>query len=61
METKVITPKEATEKAKKIVEKDFHDPEVSHQELDGLLCEVLESAGYGELVEVFRESAKWYA
>lgn len=37
------------------------DPEYVHGEMDDLLCEVLESLGYGEGVEIFRNTYKWYA
>ena len=45
----------------KTVEDGPGDSETFHKVADGLLCEVLESLGYGEGVEVFREMTKWYA
>lgn len=37
------------------------DIEEEHSKADGLMCEVLESLGYGEGVEVFVNARKWYA
>jgi hypothetical protein len=37
------------------------DVEGRHIRLDELLCEALEEHGEEELVEVFRDTGKWYA
>lgn len=39
----------------------FADAETSHMEADDLMCELLETLGYDEGVEVFREAHKYYA
>lgn len=37
------------------------DIEMSHSDGDDLMCELLDSLGYGEGVQIFRDSPKWYA
>ena len=37
------------------------DEEIAHVQMDGLMCELLKILGYGEAVEVFDETPKWYA
>lgn len=37
------------------------DTEEAHLKMDELMCELLESFGYGLAVELFREIDKWYA
>lgn len=37
------------------------DEEISHKEADELLCEALQSLGYGDGVEIFEDLPKWYA
>lgn len=38
-----------------------HDPEIAHIKADELLCEVLESLGYGRGLRVYATMKKWYA
>jgi len=45
----------------KMAEFDNYDEEVSHMKADDLMCEVLESLGYKEGIEIFNNMAKWYA
>lgn len=40
---------------------DNDDTEDAHSDADNLLCELLEKLGYAQLVEKYREVAKWYA
>lgn len=49
------------EKAKEIVDIIGRDTEAVHVELDDLLCDVLVSEGYEDLVEFFKSIGKWYA
>lgn len=37
------------------------DRELSHIEMDELMCKVLIELGYEEGVEIFRSTDKWYA
>jgi len=38
-----------------------NDEETDHKKADMLMCEVLESLGYGEGVEIFKNMPKYYA
>lgn len=37
------------------------DTEYAHNRADGLLCELLECLGYGEIVDLYSDVDKWYA
>jgi hypothetical protein len=37
------------------------DTETAHMRADDLMCELLESLGYGDGVTVFKSEPKWYA
>lgn len=37
------------------------DPETGHILMDDLMCTVLDQLGYGEGVDVFEGSKRWYA
>ena len=37
------------------------DPEYAHSRADELLCELLDSLGYGKIVELYSYVDKWYA
>ena len=39
----------------------IEDEELCHIELDNLLCELLEELGFKEIVDVFKNSEKWYS
>lgn len=54
-----MTPAAFTEKMREAA--GDGDPEGSHCDMDRLMCELLTSLGYGEGVEIFRKSKKWYA
>jgi hypothetical protein len=60
-----MSPDEALEKAKKIVadntSRGEYDPEGGHPDLDELLCAVLSSLGYGELVDFYKSQEHWYS
>jgi hypothetical protein len=55
-----MTPEEALEKLKDLNNRGS-DPKASHVEADGILCSLLSSMGYEEIVEVFKDIDKWYA
>jgi len=57
--SRVLTPQEFAEKMKNISMND--DTEMGHVNMDNLMCEVLESLGYKEGIDVFRNTGKWYA
>ena len=40
---------------------DGTDTERDHGDADALMCQILESLGYGEGVKIFRKMGKWYA
>lgn len=37
------------------------DPEAAHGYADDILCEILTSVGYQEIVDLYHEVGKWYA
>ena len=43
------------------VELGLSDPEVAHGEADEILCRVMRYLGFGDLVDLWDEVAKWYA
>ena len=52
-----MTDKEAIEKLKNITK---CDTERSHCEADAVLCELLTSLGYDNVVEIYLDIDKWY-
>ena len=39
----------------------YFDHESAHLKMDDLMCQVLRELGYGEGIDIFRQSTKWYA
>lgn len=39
----------------------YESQDVGHINMDELMCDLLESLGYGEGVEIFKNSPKWYS
>lgn len=37
------------------------DEEVVHYVMDGIMCELLRDLGYGEGIDIFNNTPKWYA
>lgn len=37
------------------------DPEIAHSEADDILCNLLESLGYGDVVAKWETIERWYA
>lgn len=37
------------------------DPEIAHSRADDILCELLESLGYSDVVDEWDQVKKWYA
>jgi hypothetical protein len=54
-----MTPEEAIKKLKKLQESE--DPECAHSAADGVLCKLLVSLGYKNVVKEYDEVEKWYA
>ena len=63
----IPTPEEFTDQMKdasvpklrygKILE----DCEDTHYRMDNLMCDLLQILGYGDAVDIFKQSPKWYA
>lgn len=58
-EQKIITPEKFRDKMFELSKDD--DVELRHGAMDGLMCDVLESLGYGEGVAIFNNTRMWYA
>lgn len=57
-----MTPPEHAAHLMREIAKDMGgDPEVAHRAADQLLCTVLQSLGYGEMVKEWDKIEKWYA
>lgn len=64
----MMTPEEFAEKMKKardttcwIFGSEVPDIETAHENMDDLMCHVLRELGYGEGIDIFRQTKKWYA
>lgn len=55
----IMTPEEFKNEMQKLDENG--DTEVSHSNMDDLMCDLLESLGYKEGIKIFKASEKWYA
>lgn len=59
-ETKpTMTPEEFEQEMREVFA--GHDPEDEHDKADKLICNLLESLGYGAGVKVFKNATTWYA
>lgn len=54
-----MTREEALEELKEL--EDSGDPESSHGRADDVLCDLLKSLGYTDVVEAYESVPKWYA
>ena len=65
----VLTPEEFTKAMKDISDKlanppkyrPYYDEEDAHMEMDDLMLDLLRSLGYGDGVDIFENTNKWYA
>jgi len=57
----ILTPEGFAVKMANIIGDTDGDTETRHWRLDDAMCDLLESLGYGEGVEIFRRTYKWYA
>ena len=53
-----MTPEEAIDQIKALQN---DDPESAHIEADSILCQLLQSLGFSEVVDEFDKLRKWYA
>lgn len=56
-----ITPEEFAKRMQEIHDRYLDDEEVVHSEMDDLMCDLLRELGYGEGVDIFDKTHKWYA
>jgi hypothetical protein len=55
-----VSKEQAIEELKEIAKR--HDAEANHLSADGVLCELLRSLGYGDVVDEYDKiEPKWYA
>ena len=55
-----MTREEAIEELE-VIDKVDDDREVAHIDADGVLCELLTSLGYKDVVTAYHNISKWYA
>lgn len=57
-----MSEKEQQEYIDRLIElQQGNDPECDHPSADGILCEILEKLGYGNIVKEYDKIDKWYA
>lgn len=56
-----MNKQEAIQELEEIADEFAGDPEAAHMNADQTLCDLLDSLGYGEVVEAWRRVDKWYA
>lgn len=65
MEDNIMTPEEFKEAMKTaIITYDFNrelDEELTHVVMDNTMCDLLRSLGYGEGIDIFENTPKWYS
>ena len=57
----IMTPDEFYHELQKIQLECDNEEEMSHIRMDALMCDLLESLGYKDGVEFFKNSDKWYS
>lgn len=65
-EEKVMTPAEFAEAMEDIRNYESghgigYDKEVRHVSMDNLMCNVLRQLGYGEGIDLYEQTSRWYA
>lgn len=60
-ETSINNPMTPEEFATKMREAECGDKEDTHIAMDGIMCTLLRSLGYGEGIDIFNSTPKWYA
>ena len=56
-----ITPEEFAKRMQEIGDRYSGDEETSHSMMDDLMCNLLIELGYGEGIDIFDHTSKWYA
>ena len=56
----MYTPDEFAAAMAEIAEKERFEDDM-HEAMDDLMCEVLRELGYGEGIDIYEDTAKWYA
>lgn len=56
-----MTQEEFKTEMEELATSDRLDEEERHRAMDHLMCEVLRSLGYGDGIDIFDNTAKWYA
>jgi hypothetical protein len=54
----LMTPEEFKQKIIECL--NAHDPAVSHEDIDMLMCNLLRSIGYSDGIDIFLNSTRWY-
>ena len=59
----VLVSKERLQRYKSLLQERCFtgDPEIDHGHADGILCELLDELGYGDIAVIFSKVGKWYA
>ena len=60
-EPDIPSPSEFENRMKELASHQSDDREFMHQDMDDLMCDILEAIGYQKGVEIFRQTPKWYA
>jgi hypothetical protein len=56
-----MTRKQAVKELKKLQAKSEDDAESAHVDADDVLCKLLTTLGYGDVVEEFNKVDRWYS
>ena len=56
-----MTPEEFALTMSDIRKRSENDPEVCHVRMDDCLCDTLRELGYGEGIDIFNDTYKWYS
>ena len=57
----IMSPEEFKNRMCDICARYDDDVEMRHQDMDGLMAQVLTTLGYGEGINIFDDTYKWYA
>ncbi len=56
-----ISPEEFKARMGQLFNPAEYDEEIAHCDADKLMCDLLRQIGYGEGIDIFEKSDKWYA
>ena len=66
-DNRIMTPEEFAKKMKKISDNlkcqndAYYDEEDAHSKMDGIMADLLRQLGYGEGIDIFENTNKWYS